>query len=89
MVKPIIDPPKKATFNASEAPFSFAATAVLTFALVAVYIPINPAIPEHEAPTKKEIAVCHPKLKYKARIQTRQNIASLLYSLAINTIAPK
>ena len=39
-VRPIIEPPKNATFNASEAPLVLAATAVLTFAFVAVYIPM-------------------------------------------------
>ena len=62
-VKPMIDPPKKATFNASDGPFSFAATAVLTLAFVAVYIPINPAVPEQAAPTKNDIAVSQPKEK--------------------------
>ena len=50
-------------FKASAAPLSLAATAVLTLALVAAYIPINPAMPEHKAPSKKEAAVCHPKEK--------------------------
>ena len=39
-VKPIIEPPKNAIFKADDAPLSLAATAVLTFAFVAVYIPM-------------------------------------------------
>ncbi len=39
-VRPIIEPPKKAIFNASAAPLFLAATAVRTLAFVAVYIPI-------------------------------------------------
>ncbi len=39
-VRPMIEPPKKATFRAAAAPLVFAATAVLTFALVAEYIPM-------------------------------------------------
>ena len=46
--------------------YSLAATAVLTFALVAVYIPIKPAMPEHAAPTKNDIDVSQPKEKYKS-----------------------
>ena len=49
-------------FRASAAPLDFAATAVLTFALVAVYMPIYPAVPEHNAPSVKAIAVPSPKL---------------------------
>ena len=41
------------------------------------------------APTKKEIAVSQPREKYNPNMQTKQNTASLLYSLAIKTIAPK
>ena len=39
-VRPMIDPPKKATFRAAAAPSVLAATAVLTFAFVAEYMPI-------------------------------------------------
>ena len=60
-VRPIIEPPKNATLSAEAAPPSLAATAVLTLALVAVYIPIYPADPEHKAPRKKARAVSHPK----------------------------
>ena len=62
-VSPMTEPPKKAMFRASDAPLTFAATAVLTLALVAAYIPIKPAMPEHKAPSKKAAAVCHPKEK--------------------------
>ena len=44
-------------FRASEAPFSLAATAVLTLAFVAEYIPIKPAVPEHRAPSKNDIGI--------------------------------
>ena len=55
--------------RASAAPFSLAATAVLTLALVAAYIPINPAMPEHNDPSKKKqqfaILKKNKELKYK------------------------
>ena len=62
-VKPMTEPPKNATLSASAAPFSLAATAVLTLALVAAYMPMKPAMPEHNDPNKNEAAVCHPKEK--------------------------
>ena len=83
-VKPMIEPPKNATLRASDAPSSFAATAVLTLAFVAVYIPIKPATPEQAAPTKKDIAVSQPKLKNKATMQTMQNNANLLGNMIYN-----
>ena len=39
-VKPMIEPPKNAMFKADDAPPSLAATAVLTLAFVAVYMPM-------------------------------------------------
>ena len=39
-VNPIMEPPKKATVKASEAPLSWAAVAVRTLACVAAYIPM-------------------------------------------------
>ena len=60
-VKPIIDPPKKAILSAEAEPPSLAATAVLTLAFVAVYIPIYHADPEHSAPRKKATEVSQPK----------------------------
>ena len=76
-------------FRAAAAPVVLAATAVLTFARVAVYIPIYPATPEQAAPRKNAIAVPDPKPKYKATMTTKQKTANLLYSLAIKTIAPR
>mgnify|MGYP007000153551 CR=1 len=49
-VKPIIDPPKKATVKLSDIPNLFAEFVVLTFALVDVYMPINPVADEQSAP---------------------------------------
>ena len=66
-----------------------AATAVLTFAFVAEYIPIKPAVPEHKAPSKNDIEVCHPRERCNATMHTKQNIASRLYSADIKTIAPR
>ena len=51
-VRPITDPPKNATARALAEPCWFAATVVRTLALVAQYMPMNPAIEEHPAPTK-------------------------------------
>ena len=59
----MMDPPKNATFNAAAAPLVLAATAVLTLAFVAEYIPIYPAVPEQRAPSVNDIAVSGPKLK--------------------------
>ena len=50
---PITDPPVKATFNA-EAKLVLAAFVVRLFALVATFIPRNPAKPEVTAPTTNE-----------------------------------
>ena len=73
-VNPIIEPPKKAIFKAAPAPFSLAAIAVLTFAFVAVYMPMYPADPEQTAPSKKAKAVSHPKNVYRAAMQIIQKI---------------
>jgi hypothetical protein len=88
-VRPIIDPPKKAIVRALAAPLSRAATAVLTFALVAAYIPTKPAKPDDKAPTKKDMAVSHPSENHKANMHIIQKIAKREYSADINTIAPR
>ena len=49
-VRPIMEPPKKATFNAAPGPLSLAAVVVRTLALVAVCMPMKPAADEHKAP---------------------------------------
>ena len=53
---PITDPPVKDTFKAC-AKLVLAACAVLTFALVATFIPIYPAVALKTAPIIKEIAI--------------------------------
>ena len=35
---------------------------------------MKPALPEHNAPSKKAEAVCQPKEKYRAIMQTKQKI---------------
>ena len=88
--KPIIDPPKKEIDNADSAPEFSAAVAVLTFACVAEYIPMNPAIAEDKAPTAIAIAVYHPSgEKPHAITSTKTTGARILYSVNINTFAPQ
>ena len=53
---PITDPPVKDTFKAL-AKLVLAACAVLTFALVATFIPIYPAVALKTAPITKDIAI--------------------------------
>jgi hypothetical protein len=53
---PITEPPVNATFKALFK-LVLAALVVLTFALVATFIPIFPANAEQSAPTIKEIAI--------------------------------
>ena len=89
---PITDPPENAISNALPSE-SWAAFVVLTFALVATLIPMNPASPEHKAPTTKDTATNQllPSLiplnaNRTAVIITK--IDKILYSAFKNAIAP-
>ena len=53
---PMTEPPVKETFNAFDNEV-FAASAVLTLDLVAIFIPINPASAESIAPRTNEIPI--------------------------------
>ncbi len=87
-VSPMIEPPKKATESAAGAPSVWAAVVVRTLALVAVYMPIQPAEAEDRAPTTKAMAVSVPSAKYKITSSTLANSASMVYSRRIKTMAP-
>ena len=65
---PITEPPVKETFNAF-ARDVFAASAVLTFDLVAIFIPINPAEAERMAPKTKDIPKLQCELELEAPIK--------------------
>ena len=92
-VSPITDPPKKATESAWAGPSFLAARVVRTFALVAVYIPMNPAIEEERAPRKKASDCCLPYSCFwkkksappmiRAKMDMRRN------SLLMKTMAPR
>ena len=85
---PITAPPRNATDKAAAIPFSFAAFAVLTFALVATVIPQKPAIIEKKAPIKKQIAVVQPIANPTATNTMTIMIARILYSANKNARAP-
>ena len=61
---------------------------VLTFALVAVYIPMKPAMDEHPAPIIKAKVLPKPKPMYIPKISIRENKNKIEYSFLINDIAP-
>ena len=70
-VRPMIEPPKKATVRAAGAPLSAAAVVVRTFARVAVNIPMYPAEAEASAPTKKAAVVFQPRSEKKISTPTK------------------
>ena len=89
---PITDPPAKATSKPLPR-LVRAAFVVLTLALVATRIPINPARPEQTAPTTKEMATIQLDVSGLAltpkRIATATTkIASTRYSAFKKAIAP-
>ena len=92
--RPITVPPRNATFIAC-GKLVFAASAVLTFALVAIRIPILPAKAEKTAPITKETTINNPAgIKFnadkapKAPPAIKTKTASILYSAFKNAIAP-
>ena len=90
---PITEPPVKETFRALESDV-FAASAVLTLALVAIFIPMNPARAERIAPKTNarpilqcEFALLAPiKASNTATITTKYII--ILYSALRKAMAP-
>ena len=92
--RPITVPPLNATFIAL-GKLVFAASAVLTFALVAILIPIFPASAEKTAPITNEITINIPAgIKLSADSIPRAvpavstNTANILYSAFRNAKAP-
>ena len=87
----MIDPPKNATDRAAGAPCVCAAVVVRTFALVAVYMPIQPAPAEASAPTMNATTVEAPSPGEKNRMTIRipAKSASMRYSRRMNTMAPR
>ena len=88
-VRPIIDPPKNATDKLSLTPEFCAAVAVLTFAFVAVYMPIKPVTEELKAPTMNAIVLSNPSPIYIPKISIRENTKRMEYSFFMNAIAPR
>ena len=91
-LRPITDPPVKATFNAF-AKLVLAAFVVLLLALVATLIPKNPAKPDVMAPTKNEIATnqespCVFAANANKQATISMKIAKIRYSAFKNAIAP-
>ena len=86
----MMEPPKKATESACAAPLLWAAVVVRTLALVAVYMPIQPAPAEDRAPATKAQIVSTPKPEKNSSASSRAaNSASMLYSRRMKTIAPE
>ena len=91
-LRPITDPPVKATFNAF-AKLYCAALVVRLFAFVATFMPKNPAKPEAKAPTKNDIDTNQESPLLFAANANRQatittKIASTRYSAFKNAMAP-
>ena len=86
----MMEPPKNATDSAAGAPCVCAAVVVRTLALVAVYMPIQPAPAEDKAPTTNAIAVEGPSPgdANRMRMRTPAKRASIRYSRRMNTMAP-
>ena len=89
---PITAPPENAISRALPKDFC-AALVVLTLAFVATFIPINPARPEHNAPTTKDTATNQlvpslSPLKPNKTAVIITNTESILYSALKNAIAP-
>ena len=81
--RPMIEPPKKATESAAAAPSACAAVVVRTLALVAVYMPNQPAPAEDRAPAMKAQTVSMPRPDTNNRTSsTAAKMASIVYSPA-------
>ena len=76
----MIAPPLNATSKAFSIPL-LAASAVLTFALTLIFIPIYPARPDKIAPTKNPIAVSQSRTKPKIRNKTTPTTDMVVYCL--------
>lgn len=92
-VSPMTEPPKNATLRAAAAPCSLAAMVVRTLALVAVYMPTNPAKEEAIQPNRKAPAWSFPysgfwKKKRAAAMTTAKSEMSM-NSRFMKTMAPR
>ena len=86
---PMIDPPKKATDSAAAGPSVCAAVVVRTLALVAVYMPNQPAPAEDRAPATNAQTVSMPSPDTNSSTRSpAANRASIVYSRRMNTMAP-
>ena len=86
----MMEPPKKATDSAAAGPSVCAAVVVRTLALVAVYMPIQPAPADDRAPAMKAQIVPVPSPeKNSSTSSAKANSASMLYSRRMNTMAPE
>lgn len=92
-VSPMTDPPKNATLRAAAAPCSLAAIVVRTFALVAVYMPTNPANEDAMQPNRKAPAWYLPYSgfckKNSAAAMTTAKREMSMNSRFMNTMAPR
>ncbi len=88
-VRPMIDPPKNATERLSLTPEFCAAVAVLTLALVAVYMPMKPVIEELKAPTINATVLLSPSPMYMPNISISEKTNKIEYSFFINAMAPR
>src|SRR5712692_8888363 len=88
MVRPITEPPKKATASALSRPRVRAAWAVRTLAFVAAFMPMKPASMEQTEPEMKASAVRVPMPRESRAATTTMNQTRIEYSLRRNAIAP-
>ena len=88
-VKPIIEPPKKATVKLSDNPNLFAEFVVLTLAFVDVYIPMKPVADEHRAPITNASVLSGPSPTNTPTVNTIENKNNIEYSFFMNVIAPR
>ena len=75
------EPPRNATFTVSPMSFvSLARFATLTFAYVAIFIPIKPADPDITDPIRSAAAACHVVMTAIKTAITAITVYSTLYS---------
>src|SRR3990170_2484815 len=88
MVRPITEPPKKATASALSRPTVRAACAVRTLALVAAFMPMKPASMEQTAPEMKASAVRGPMPREsRTGARTGRDTAAILDAAGVASFA--
>jgi len=70
-------------------PNLFAEFVVLTFALVDVYMPINPVADEQRAPITNARVLCGPSPTKTPTVSKSEKINRIEYSFLIKVIAPR